>query len=77
MFFPAVHASFKFCVFVAARSGVDGPARCSFYLHNLSELEDPDRRLELTPDDFHRVNPNTGTAPIFRSRRDQEITTAI
>ena len=77
VFFPAVHASFKFCVFVAGRSGADGPARCAFYLHGLSELEDPDRWLELTPEDFRRVNPNTGTAPIFRSRRDQEITTAI
>ncbi len=77
VFFPAVHASFKFCVFVAGRSGADSPARCAFYLHGLSELEDPERRLELTPEDFRRVNPNTGTAPIFRSRRDQEITTAI
>ena len=77
VFFPAVHASFKFCVFVAGRSGADSPARCAFYLHGLSELEDPERRLALTPDDFRRVNPNTGTAPIFRSRRDQEITTAI
>ena len=77
VFFPAVHASFKFCVFVAARSGADRPARCAFYLHGLAELENPDRRLELTPDDFRRVNPNTGTAPIFRSRRDQDITTAI
>ena len=77
VFFPAVHASFKFCVFVAGRSGADQPARCAFYLHGLSELEDAERSLELTPDDFRRVNPNTGTAPIFRSRRDQEITTAI
>ena len=77
VFFPAVHASFKFCVFVAGRSGTESPARCAFYLHGLSELEDPERRLELTPEDFRRVNPNTGTAPIFRSRRDQDITTAI
>ena len=77
VFFPAVHASFKFCVFVAGRSGADSPARCAFYLHGLSELEDPERCLQLTPEDFQRVNPNTGTAPIFRSRRDQEITTAI
>ena len=77
VFFPAVHASFKFCVFVAARSGADRPARCAFYLHGLSELDDAERSLKLTPDDFRRVNPNTGTAPIFRSRRDQEITTAI
>ena len=76
VFFPAVHASFKFCVFVALRSTEDHPARCAFYLHGLPELDDPGRRLELTPEDFRRVNPNTGTAPIFRSRRDQEITTA-
>ena len=77
VFFPAVHASFKFCVFVALRSTEDHPARCAFYLHGLPELDDPDRCLELTPEDFRRVNPNTGTAPIFRSRRDQEITTGI
>ena len=31
----------------------------------------------MTPDDFARVNPNTGTAPVFRSRRDAEITRRI
>ena len=31
----------------------------------------------LSAADFARVNPNTGTAPIFRSRRDAELTTAI
>ena len=76
-FFPAVDSRFKFCAFVAGRSPQTEAARCAFFLQALSEVEDPDRRLELTPDDFRRVNPNTGTAPIFRSRRDQEITTAI
>ena len=27
--------------------------------------------------DFARVNPNTGTAPVFRTRRDAEITRGI
>jgi len=31
----------------------------------------------LTPEDFATVNPNTGTAPIFRARRDAELTTEI
>ena len=31
----------------------------------------------MTPDDFARVNPNTGTAPVFRRRRDAEITRGI
>ena len=77
VFFPDVHASFKFCVFVASPSLVEDPARCAFYLHSVAELDDPDRCFPLTAAAFARVNPNTGTAPIFRSRRDAELTTAI
>ena len=77
VFFPDVHASFKFCIFVASPSPVKDPARCAFYLHSAAELDDPERYFPLTAADFDRVNPNTGTAPIFRTRRDAELTTAI
>ena len=77
VFFPDVHASFKFCVFVASPSSTGEPAKCAFYLHNVAEFNDPDRRFPLTAEAFARVNPNTGTAPIFRSRRDADLTTAI
>ncbi len=77
VFFPDVHASFKFCVFVASPSSTGAPAKCAFYLHNILECNDPDRCFPLTAADFVRVNPNTGTAPIFRTRRDAELTTAI
>ena len=77
VFFPDVHASFKFCVFVASPSPVEDPARCAFYLHSAAELDDPERCFPLTAEDFASVNPNTGTAPIFRTRRDAELTTAI
>ena len=77
VFFPDVHASFKFCIFVASPSPVKDPARCAFYLHSAAELDDPERCFPLTAADFDRVNPNTGTAPIFRTRRDAELTTAI
>ena len=77
VFFPDVHASFKFCVFVASPSPVKDPARCAFYLHSAAELDDPERCFPLTAADFDRVNPNTGTAPIFRTRRDAELTTAV
>ena len=30
-----------------------------------------------SPDDFARVNPNTGTAPVFRTRRDADLTRRI
>ena len=77
VFFPDVHASFKFCVLVASPLPNDGPARCAFYCHRVAELDDPERCFPLTAEDFARVNPNTGTAPIFRTRRDAALTTAI
>jgi len=77
VFFPAVHASFKFCVFVAGRDSTSKPASCAFYLHSMDEVEDRDRCFSLSAQDFACVNPNTGTAPIFRTRPDAELTTAI
>ena len=77
VFFPDVHASFKFCVFVASSRPLPEAAKCAFYLHAVPEIEDTERCFPLLAADFARVNPNTGTAPIFRSRRDAELTTAI
>jgi hypothetical protein len=64
-------------VFVASLSSLVRPAKCAFYLHDVKELADPERCFELGPADFSRVNPNTGTAPIFRSRRDANLTAQI
>ncbi len=77
VFFPDVHASFKFCALVVSHHRLSKPAQCAFYLHRVEELADPDRRFTLTAADFARVNPNTGTAPIFRSRRDAALTNEI
>ena len=77
VFFPDVHASFKFCIFVASPSAIGEAADCAFYLHSVAELDDPDRCFPLSAESFSRVNPNTGTAPIFRTHRDAALTTAI
>ena len=76
-FFPDVDSRFKFCVFVASPSPLSKAAQYAVFLHDTVTLADGDRRFALTAADFARVNPNTGTAPIFRSRRDAELTTAI
>jgi hypothetical protein len=76
-FFPDVDSRFKFCAFVASPTPFKGAASCAFFIQDVSELLDPDRRFPLTPEDFARLNPNTGTAPIFRTRRDASLTTAI
>ena len=77
IFFPDVHASFKFCVFVASVLPTEELTKYASYLHNIEELDDPMRCFSLTAKDFSNVNPNTGTAPVFRSRRDAELTKAI
>jgi hypothetical protein len=47
VFFPDVHASFKFCVFVASPQKTFVAAQCAFYLHRVEELGDPDRCFPL------------------------------
>ena len=76
-FFPDVDSRFKFCAFLASPSRLADSARCAFFLQDIVERHDPERCFPLTSEDFACVNPNTGTAPIFRTRRDAELTTAI
>ena len=76
-FFADVDSRFKFCAFVASPSPLPAPAKCAFFLQAIEQLQNPDTCFTLTAADFASVNPNTGTAPIFRSRRDADLTTAI
>ena len=77
-FFPAVDARIKFCAFVAGGERREFPrTESAFYLNSVSEIEDEERRMEITPRDFALVNPNTGTAPACRTRRDLEITLGV
>ncbi len=77
-FFPDVDSRFKFCalVFGGEERRFD-ETECAFFLHDIRTIADPDRCFPLAPDDFARVNPNTGTAPVFRTRRDADITRRI
>jgi hypothetical protein len=40
-------------------------------------LLNPEKRFVLSAEDLRRINPNTRTCPIFRTRRDAEITKRI
>jgi hypothetical protein len=76
--FPGVHRSYKFCLLTLAGAG-RGPrsAEYAFFCHEAADLSDPERRFTLSAADFRLLNPNTRTAPIFRSRRDAELTKHI
>ncbi|WP_086619714.1 Eco57I restriction-modification methylase domain-containing protein [Erythrobacter tepidarius] len=73
--FEGVHRSFKFSLLTIG-SGV-AEAEFSFFLTDPAQLEQAERRFTLSPAQIARINPNTKTAPVFRARRDAELTAAI
>ncbi len=77
--FPAVDSRMKFCLFTAGNSErlTAEAADFVFFAHGVEDLRDPERRFTLSPHDIALLNPNTRTCPIFRSRRDAELTKAI
>ena len=78
VFFPDVHASFKFCTLVfGGEARRFAGTRAAFFLHAVNELAVSARVLTLDADDYTALNPNTGAAPVFRSQRDFEITRAV
>jgi hypothetical protein len=76
--FPGVHRSTKFGLLV-----LGGPkctttaAQFVFFALKTSDLKDEHRRFSLSAEDIGLLNPQTRTCPIFRSRRDADLTKAI
>jgi N-6 DNA Methylase len=79
IFFPGVHSSYKFCLFTAGRGlrPTAGSAEFVFFAQSVDDLRNLERRFSLSAEDIALLNPNTKTCPIFRSRRDAELTKAI
>lgn len=72
----AVHHSVRFCLLTVC-GGATHVKQASFafstrYMRDLSA-----RRFTMPPEEILLVSPNTGTTPLFRSRRDAEITIAV
>jgi hypothetical protein len=75
--FPGVHHAFRFVLLGIDRSGGASRTEMQFFARSVRDLVDKDRRFILEASDFDLLNPVTKTCPIFRSRRDAEITKAI
>lgn len=74
--FDGVHRSFKFCLLtVGGRGRQTESATFAFFLHDPLDIDAS--RFSMTPEEITLLNPNTGTLPIFRTRRDAEITIGI
>lgn len=76
--FPAVDSRMKFCMLTV--SGDERPnreARFAFFALNAEEATDPGKVFTLAPEEIALLNPNTRTAPVFRSARDATITKGV
>ena len=72
--FPAVDSRMKFCILSIGRTD---SANFAFFLSNTRQLDDAERRFTLTAAQIERINPNTKTVPVFRSRADAELTAKL
>jgi hypothetical protein len=77
--FPAVDSRMKFCLFTSGCGVTPSAQRAEFgfFAHSVDDLRNSQRRFTLSPKDIARLNPNTRTCPIFRSRSDANLTKAI
>lgn len=73
--FPAVDSRMKFCLLTIGRD--EKQSGFGFFLTDTRQLAEPERRFTLSAEDIARINPNTKTAPVFRSRADAELTAKI
>lgn len=76
--FANVHNAFRFCLLtLRGRDQAKTVGEFSFFLRQPEQLRDERRRFTLSMDDIKLMNPNTRTAPVFRWRRDAEVTKAV
>lgn len=76
--FESVDSRIKFCLLsLTGRAARADASRVGFFLSDTTDIEDPNRVFALDPEDLARINPNTGTLPVFRTQRDADITAAV
>ncbi|MEU8602875.1 Eco57I restriction-modification methylase domain-containing protein [Streptomyces parvulus] len=74
--FPEVHNQLRFCLFMLRGSGnLREPIRMVFKVRQPEQIAD--RSYLLAAEDILAMNPNTGTCPVFSSKRDADITLGI
>ena len=73
--FAGVHRSFKFALLTLGRG--EPISHFAFFLTQPGQLAEAERNFTLSPQQIAAINPNTNTAPVFRSRKDAELTSKI
>lgn len=71
--FSEVAAAMRFCL-LSLTGSQELEAEFAFFLHQTDDLADPKRVFALSREEIALINPNTGTVPVFHTRRDAELT---
>lgn len=74
--FRDVHHAYRFAVTTMTGTQRTVP-RTKFAFLNRHVSDVPEKRFQLAADEVLALNPNTGTLPMFRSRKDADITLGI
>ncbi|WP_051295409.1 Eco57I restriction-modification methylase domain-containing protein [Azonexus hydrophilus] len=72
--FPSVHRSYKFCLLTLGRAEA---AEFVCFATQTNQLADPRRRFTLNSREVQLLSPVSGTAPVFRSGQDKELSLRI
>jgi hypothetical protein len=72
--FRGLHHAYRFILMTIGEAVT---ADFVFYVRRAAQLADRDRHFSLNADDIAALNPNTGTCPTFRSRRDADMSVAL
>jgi len=74
--FPSIHHSFRFCLLVLSSPQQRDPEFC-FFIRRMDQLNQPERWFSLSASEIAAINPNTNTAPVFRTGVDAKLTAKI
>ena len=73
-----IHPGEKFCLLSAVGAASREPAaRYAFSLLEVADIDQPGRVFTISPEDAALMSPNTGTPPVFATKRDADLTVAI
>lgn len=76
--FPGIHRQTRFCLLTTSGEGIRKDfVNIASELSSLDQLNNPNRHISIGFSDFSLFNPNTLTAPKFRTIQDYEIARRI
>ncbi len=76
--FADVISLMKFCLLTITGEDIKNEKmEFSFFCHLPEDIRKPIKLITLTTHDLTRLNPNTRTLPVFRTRQDADLTRAI